>query len=282
MLLESPLKEAARSGGPVAASVWVSLLEAQRRLYDLDEPRARFQEYLRILTDDRGDLALPLSRFNPMGKEHVPARLDELLGRSFEELGREAHAQAAARLGAALDGFGFGFVLADDLGGGWTQRHQMEFEHLFAPRGELARGWGAVLLWTAEPVESDVTRLEVLRACYRTAHLVRHGFPRTLEERMVQEGRALRFASPHGAPPDLPELAPDEREAVAAALAPHRGSEHVPTVFNCLFGDSAARAVGYRPLGADAGPLPPRAGFSLAYWAAVRSDAPPEAWVVEP
>ena len=53
----------------------------------------RFREYIKTMTDaETGDLALPLVAMNPMGKDHVPALIDEYLA-----LGAEEIAEAAVR-----------------------------------------------------------------------------------------------------------------------------------------------------------------------------------------
>ena len=57
---------------------YVPLLRVQRDLYDLPRNGERFRAYLATMTDPiTRDLKLPLVAMNPMGKEHVPALLDE-------------------------------------------------------------------------------------------------------------------------------------------------------------------------------------------------------------
>ena len=49
----------------------------------------RFREYIKTMTDpETGDLALPLVAMNPMGKDHVPALIDEYLALGAERLRR--------------------------------------------------------------------------------------------------------------------------------------------------------------------------------------------------
>jgi hypothetical protein len=51
----------------------------------------------------------------------------------------------------------------------------------------------------------------------------------------------------------------------------YRDTRDFPTIFTCLFGDEAARSVGYPPLG-----LSPRAGLALACEEARQRGVPPE------
>jgi len=47
----------------------------------------RFREYIKTMTDpETGDLALPLVAMNPMGKDHIPALIDEYLALGAESI----------------------------------------------------------------------------------------------------------------------------------------------------------------------------------------------------
>ena len=57
----------------------------------------RFRAYLQTMVDpETKDIQLPLSPMNPMGKDHVPALLDEYL--AFDADGVAARAVAEAEL----------------------------------------------------------------------------------------------------------------------------------------------------------------------------------------
>jgi hypothetical protein len=58
---------------------------------------------------------------------------------------------------------------------------------------------------------------------------------------------------------DVAREAVREAEGRLEVIQPHLDLEHYPTQFACLFGDEAAKAVGYPPLGLSA-----RAGFAVA------------------
>jgi hypothetical protein len=55
-------------------------------------------------------------------------------------------------------------------------------------------------------------------------------------------------------------------------VEPRRESVDTPVILACLYGDAAAREVGYPPLG-----LSPNAGFNLALAEAQESTTPPGA-----
>lgn len=246
----------------------VPLLDVQRRLYDLPRGGERFRRYVATLTGGGDDLELPLTLMNPMGKAHVPALLDALLDAGAEDEGAAAVAVAAPRL-AAIDGhLRTAIVVADDAAGGWTNRYLTETRHRFDPKNaEVKRGWAVALAWTGDPVPARrEVRRAVLAAIYRTLHVRRFGWPRTLGEMMLQEGRAAVFAG-DGAP----TLDGEELSRVRAIVDRHRSRRHFPTCFACLYGDAAAESVGYDPLG-----LPARAGYALARAEARRAGSSPE------
>ncbi|HVB37088.1 MAG TPA: hypothetical protein VND92_01070 [Vicinamibacterales bacterium] len=233
----------------------VPLLQIQRDLYGLPRGMERFRAYLRTMTDpETGDLELPLVAMNPMGKDHVPARIDELLAIDAEGIARSAVEAASAGLLAVPGRFRVGLVVSDDLMGGWTNRYCSEFTHRFETRAFDRRGWLTGVLWTADPVSVRTVREEVLGAIHRAAWIVRHGPAVTLEAMLAQEGTATARAGC-----TAPSLDADELAYTREVLAPHLDATDRPTVMACLYGDEAARALGYRPQGVSA-----RAGFALA------------------
>ncbi len=209
------------------------------------------------------DLALPLSAFNPMAKEHVTRRLDDLLAADVEATLAATLAELAPsirnRLAAVLP-LRVGLVVADDAAGGWTDRVLTDVQHRFESAPMLRRGFLVVLLWSGDPdVPGPALRrrveVEVRAAVERAAFELEHGPAATLAERMAQEGAAARAA---GAVPgfgDLPapdSLSPSQRREIAATLAPYRESTGTPIVVAALYGDDAAASVGYPPLGVPA------------------------------
>jgi hypothetical protein len=126
-----------------------------------------------------------------------------------------------------------------------------------APKAMVKRGWIVVLYWASEAVTRKKVREEVLSTLYRDAFLMRHGEPKTLRDVMALEGEALAFAGASG-----PVLSADDLDYTREVIRPHFDAlvfEEFPTVFACLYGDEAARRVGYRALGFSR-----RAGCALA------------------
>jgi hypothetical protein len=245
----------------------VPMLRPQRDLLDIPRGLARFRRYLEVMIGGTDDFVLPLQAFNPMSKPHVAEVLDALMGLNAEEIVVQAAVEAERRLGLGEVELRVGLVVVDDVGGGWTDRELIEAHGLRrVPTPVLRRGWLVIGYWAGEPVSERKVREEVLAGIYGQLDLQRHGAPQTLRQMMDLQGRALAFAGVTGPTLDAEELAYTHE-----VIGPHRETDDFPTAFACLFGDAAARRVGYTPLG-----LSPRAGVALALAEARASEVTPE------
>ena len=242
------------------------MLRIQRDLYDIPRGPERFRRYLGVMTGGSGDMVLPLSVFNPMGKDAVRDRLDALIALDAEPLAARAIEEVVRRLADVDASFRVGLALADDAGGGWTNRHHTEVGNYFRPTPILRRGWAVALCWTSELPTAGSVRREVLATIYRNAFLLSRGEPRTLREMMIQEGLAAVFAGRTAA-----GLEPEEIEYTREVIRPHLDATDLATVIPCLFGDRAARALGNDPAG-----LSDRAGLTLATAEALAGSLSPE------
>ena len=94
---------------------YVPLLQVQRDLYTIPRGGTRFRAYLRTMIDPHTrDLRLPLVNMNPLGKDHVPQLIDELLSLDADGVARQAMEQAAAAQRAVAGSFR---VALDSCGG---------------------------------------------------------------------------------------------------------------------------------------------------------------------
>lgn len=234
---------------------FVPLLQVQRDLYRMPRGFERFREYLRTMTDRQtGDLELPLVAMNPMGKDHVPALLDTLIDLDAEAVGEAGVAAARQRVAADAGAFKVAIVVSDDAHGGWTNRYASEFSHRFDEVALYKRGWITAIVWTGDEPSREAVRAEVETAVYRAAHVQRNGPATTLREMLRQEGEAMALAGCTS-----PSLDDDDRSYTREVIAPLLDAGDRATVIACLFGDDAARMLGYEPRG-----LSHRAGLALA------------------
>jgi len=238
---------------------YVPLLHLQRELYAMPRGMERFREYIKTMVDAQtGDLALPLVAMNPMGKDHVPALIDEYLALGAEQIAEEAVSTIVGRGGTLVPpdkaDFKVALVVSDDLKGGWTNRWASEYSHRIEYGAITKRGWLVGILWTSEPASEQNVRDTVLTSIYRAKYLQTHAAPRTLGEMLDQEGYAMASAGCA-----TPQLDDDDLAYTRSVIKPHLNASDRATVIACLFGDRAAAALGYPPQG-----LSERAGLALA------------------
>jgi len=262
---------------------YVPLLRVQRELHDIPRGRDRFREYLRTIWGpaDADVELIPLLLMNPMGKDHVAARLDALLALDADGVAARTAQEAADRLAAEPGECKLALVVADDLMGGGTNRYDYEFTLRFGPADPRRRTgppspvgcdlprwskacWLSCVLWTSEAPSERAVREAVLTAAYRAAYAQRHGPARTLREMLAQEGYVMAAAGCSGPTLDAEDLA-----YTREVLAPLLDADDMRTAVECLFGDAAGRTLGFTPRG-----LSPWAGLALALHDA-RRDAMP-------
>jgi hypothetical protein len=250
---------------------YVPLLRVQRELQGLPRNYARFQQYLRTMLNDDGVELPPLGIMNPMGKDHVTAMLDALLGLDADGIGAQAAADASIALPDVPGEFKVALVVADDLGGGWTNRFDYEFTLRFAsthrplvrdpdsPSGYrlprwLKHFWLTGVLWSSEPPSERAAREAILLLAHRFAYIHKHGPARTLQEMLAQEGVVMATVGCAG-----PVLDEDDIAYTREVLIPFLDADDKRTVIECLFGDAAGQTLGFTPRG-----LSPWAGLALA------------------
>jgi hypothetical protein len=78
--------------------------------------------------------------------------------------------------------------------------------------------------------------------------------------RTISDGQVMKMAGC-----DIPTLDPDDLEYTREVVAPFLDADDMRTAIECLFGDGAARALGFTPRG-----LSPWAGLALALHDALR------------
>src|SRR5262245_30374976 len=221
----------------------------------------RFKHYLRTMVNDAGDdLAIPpLVIINPMAREHVPELLDQYIALHADQVAAQTRSEAEPDLAGIEGEYKMSLVMADDLKGAWTNRYTTEFGMRCGVKrqGEKAvrrAAWLAPVLWSSEPTSLTTVRQEVLMSAYRTAYCLQHGPSRTLSQMLAQEGYCMSKSGCTG-----PTFDEEELEFTRYVIAPYLQAEDMPTAIACLFGDKAARSLGFQTYG-----LSDRAGFALA------------------
>ena len=241
---------------------FVPLLAIQREIYSVPRGMERFRNYLRTLVDDTGDDVEfpPLIAINPMARDHVPAMIDALIALDADALAAQALADAAADLGenagksANALTFRSSLIVVDDFNrGGWTNRFTVEHDMRMGCNPQGKRFWITGVLWSSEtPPTARAVRESVLTAAYRTAFVLAHGRPQNLRDLLAQEAWTLTRAGCAAPAAGLyNQVSPDESEIeyTREVLNDYLDRNEMGVLIAAMFGDNAARELGYDPMG---------------------------------
>jgi hypothetical protein len=247
---------------------YIPVLQKQLELYTIPVGTARFDVYIKLVLGEAigsEDIVLPpFITVNPMAKAHALEHVEALLALGAEEIAREAMQEAQSQLDIK-ETFKVSTVLLDDLKGGWTNRYLNEaFDYFQAADRVKKFGWITVPCWTTDKPSALLIKQNVLAYIYRTMYVLKHGKAHILGDVLEQEGLALKFAG------ITQWLDSDDLDYSLLVITPHLSTEHYPTQFACLFGDEAAKAVGYSALGLSA-----RAGCAVALEGALSTSINP-------
>jgi hypothetical protein len=224
-------------------------------LYEKPRNLDRFKEYLALLQGDtKGDLAVPLGGFNPMGKEHVAVKLQELRRLDAERLMQQTllslnNTLAATHPDRAIK---VALNLSDDVAGGWTNRYTSDYQNKFQIQALVKRNFCTPVFWTSEEYSETLMQQRTQEQVYRTLWVLDNGKPVTLEAHVLQEAFVAKKCN------DQPGA------AVSAELTSfydqHRSTEDYSIIFCFMYGDEAAASLGYPTFGITV----PFAGFRYA------------------
>jgi hypothetical protein len=114
--------------------------------------------------------------------------------------------------------------------------------------------WLTGVLWSSEAPSERAVREAILMAVHRMAYTQQHGPARNLREMLAQEGQVMARADCSG-----PTLDAEDIAYTREVLIPYLDADDKRTCIECLFGDAAARTLGFTPHG-----LSPWAGLALA------------------
>lgn len=222
------------------------LLDQMIALYEQPRNFERFEKYILLLQGDtKGDLAVPISGFNPMGKEHVLEGLKRLKDLGLEEI--MAATLKTVRIPPLIPSsnreFKVAFNLSDDLMGGWTNRYTSDFDSKFKLNSLVNRNFCTPIFWTSESFTKDLIEERTQAAVFRTLYWLYHPKPKTLKEHLDQEV----FVAQHTASNSIGK--PERFESLIHFYQEYQHSENYPILFNFFYGDAAAASLGFPTYG---------------------------------
>lgn len=207
----------------------------------------RFTEYMNILQGNSpGDITMPVTFFNPMGKDHVLKKLMELQELNAEGLIEETltiinNTATAAAISGEIN---VSLALADDMGGGWTNRYTTDYDSKFNINDLLKRGFCNPVFWVSETYSVAKIKERTADYCYRILYRLTSPQPLTLEDHIQQE----IFVARHNpfSPQDKPLC---DFNSMDAYYNQYKEMSQPPTIFNFLYGDEACKELGHASYG---------------------------------
>ena len=205
-------------------------------LYKQPRNMERFREYLKTLQGEtKGDLAMPISGFNPMAKEHVIVKLAELKELQAEKIIAETLAGLNKKLTRQVNKniFKVALNLSDDLAGGWTNRFTSDYDSKFKINALVNRQFCTPFFWTSETFTTAIIKERTLEYAFRTIYRATNPTPETLGEHIEQE----KFVAKNNNKEPVRKI---DIVALDLFFKQYRHSESYHIIFNFFYGDNAS------------------------------------------
>ncbi|PSL43843.1 hypothetical protein CLV51_107154 [Chitinophaga niastensis] len=224
------------------------VIEIMLDLYKKPANIDRFTAYLKLLQGNtKGELIMPLGGFNPMGKEHVYAKLTALKELNAEQIIAATLANLNKKLISDKNEtvFKVALNLSDDLKGAWTNHYTADYDNRFKLNPLVVRNFCIPVFWTSEICNENIITERTLASCYRTLYWLSHSAPATLKEHCDQEkfvAAKVNYQDKSGV---------NNFKKVAEYYHQHQDSKDYNIIFNFLYGDQAAEQLNFVRYGVE-------------------------------
>lgn len=223
------------------------VIDLMLELYEKPISPDRFKEYLaKLQGNTKGDLALPISGFNPMAKEHVVAKLHELKSLKAESLITNTLIELNKELSDVLASDTFSVLLnvADDLKGGWTNHYTTDFDSKFKLNGLVERNFCTPYFWTSEAYTEELIVQRTKEYAYRTVFWLQNGKLKTLRDHIAQEKYIARKTNK----PKI-DFDAEEYQKLHQYYSKNQNEDDYNIIFNFMYGDTVCNSLAYPTFG---------------------------------
>lgn len=200
--------------------------------------------------------------YNPMAGDAALDTVNSLIAMDAESLAARVANEVVST--CAYEG-SISLAIAVRSKGLWTDRVATEVDERVTGKARVAHR-GIVSIWSREEsTPADVAR-EVAAETVRTMWHAQHGVADTLTRVLACEGLAYAVAASYGTLDSYSAAAaPEETVAIIEAFEILGDTTHASEIAGVMYGDDAAKEMGWTPLG-----LPAHAGYR---WAIQRAAA---------
>lgn len=215
-------------------------------LYEKPRTFERFKEYLKTLQGDtEDDLAIPISGFNPMAKEHLLDKLKELKNLGAEEIIEETLNNLNGNNFSKKSNRNFKIAinLSDDLKGGWTNRFTSDYDSKFKINGLFSRNFCTPIFWTSENFTKEIIRERTLEYIFRTVYWLTNPKPKSLKEHLEQEIFVARETKGKNI------FKERDLNGLNKFYTNHENTDNYHIIFNFFYGDKASASLEFPTYG---------------------------------
>jgi len=221
----------------------IPILEKMKEFYALPRDRKRFDTYLKLmLNDTKEDVELPIAAYNPMGKELVIRKLNELIELEAEvllenevlEINKKHSINDGRKIKVAIS-------IVDDMEGAWSNKWVTDYKSKFDFDSLLKRNFCLPTFWSSETLSKEKVSNRVKSYLYRTLYWIDHGKPETLQEHINQELYVESMQE------ELPQksLGSDFVRFMKGELNKNHLSTNYGYIVNFFYGDEACASLNY-------------------------------------
>lgn len=235
----------------------VPILEYMEDFYKSSPSTKRFDEYLyKLQKGNKDELDLPIMAYNPMAKEHVLHKIQELRSYDAEKIAMEELEKVNSDLNKNLNAtIKVVINVADDIKGAWTQKAITDFSSKFQMGAFVKRNFCAPIFWVSETYSRNIIKARIREHALRTIYWKRKEKPlATLKELVAQES----FISSQSTY-IVSDLYKTRLELVDSFYKYNKDESDLSILFNFFYGDEASSLLGYRCYG-----IKSSEGFSYA------------------
>ncbi|MCG8328124.1 MAG: hypothetical protein MI974_10585 [Chitinophagales bacterium] len=220
------------------------VLEQMASLYKLPRDRTRFDTYLSMLQGDGKDMILPIAGYNPMGKEDVLDKINELIALGAEELVQDEIARInEKKYDSKGQTIGVAINLVDNLGGAWSNLYTTDYTSKFRITTLIKRNFCTPYFWISEPITEALIIQRTREYIFRTIFCITQRKPQSLKDCFDQEVFVQQNVKPeeYNGKQDFGEI--------ESFYLNHQASEDYNLIFNFFYGDNASASLGYTAYG---------------------------------
>lgn len=232
------------------------ILETMDAFYKLPKTRERFEKYLFMLQGNTKDeMILPIAGYNPMAKDNVLLKIQELqnlhteqiVAEELKKINRTIKDNSNREIEVVIN-------LSDDVGGAWSNYYATNYSTKFELNPLIKRNFCTPYFWTSESYSQEIIAQRVREYAYRTVFWLSNDKPTLLEDFIKQEV----FVQTHSKISES-KTTIDDFSKIEKFYSKHLKSDDYNLIFNFFYGDEASESLGYSTYHMDK-----NAGFEFA------------------